>query len=108
MGLRALVRWNVWGLRLARFWAALRKESTMGDYDWKVTLWKGLRALLGGYGALALAALGEYLRNPVGLNDALAAAGWSPTLIAAAVPVLLAIGAMIRNAAKHAPLPGER
>jgi hypothetical protein len=88
-------------LELRRAERSLKREAKMGNYDWRITAWKGLRALGAGALSVLLPAIAAYLSDPIAVGTALASAGYSPSLVAAAVPIVLALGAMFRNWATH-------
>lgn len=78
---------------------AIEREAEMG-FDVRKMLFKGLKALGVGAGAVACAAIGGWLADPVAVSAALEGDMPTPVLLAI-VPILNACGEMLRNALKH-------
>jgi hypothetical protein len=71
------------------------------QFDWAKTAWKGVRAGLGVALAAALYAGVGVLLEQFDSPEELAALG----LPAVAIPILVALGAMLRNWLKHRKMP---
>jgi len=108
MGLRRMAGLARLGWRLKRADDALEKETKRmgyydgrGYYDVRITLWKALRALGAGLASVVIAAAVGYLSDAPAITAALKNAGFADAFVAAVVPLVLAAGAFIRNAAKN-------
>lgn len=100
MNIGRIVAWNRFGLRLGKLQDALEKEEKMG-FDWKITAWKGAKALGLGILAVAGAAGFAYLSDATATTEALKHAGVSDLIVVALVPILKAAGTMGVNWLQH-------
>lgn len=100
MGLRSFIAWQKLGLRLRKVENVMAEEAVKG-YDPKITAAKALAGLGKGAGAVILAGLIGYMTNAPAITQALHDAGLSDALVAALVPLLVALASAASNWAKH-------
>lgn len=88
-------------LKVKRAKDALEKESRMAEYDFKITLAKGLRSLALGAVMACIPVLTAYLSDPVIVGGALAAAGLKPAIVSIVAAALVAVAKMLSNYSKN-------
>jgi hypothetical protein len=94
--------WNRLGLRLDRLKKEIDMDAQASNYDASKTLAKGAKGLGEGALAVVLPVLLAYFMDSAAVTEALTKAGVKESIVALAVPLIVAGARMFANYRKHA------